>query len=95
MPSDKPRRNGSSLTGTSVAVTLLATLLTLVVASAYNIVGVTGHGLELRMTESTTLHAEPGDPVPDEPADQPIDDRPIDDQPVDDRPAADEASHAA
>ncbi len=56
------------LIGVAGALTLLATFLTLVVASAYNIVGATGHGLVLRMSESTTLHAEPGDPLPDEPA---------------------------
>jgi hypothetical protein len=56
------------LIGVAGALTLLATFLTLVVASAYNIVGATGHGLELRMSESTTLHAEPGDPVPDDAA---------------------------
>jgi hypothetical protein len=68
------------LIGVAGVLTLLATFLTLVVASAYNVAGATGHGLVLRMSESTTLHAAPGDPVPSEPAEQ---------------PAPDEASHAA
>ena len=76
------------LIGVAGALTLLATFLTLVVASAYNIAGATGHGLVLRTSESTTHHAGPGDPRPDEPADELVD------EPVE-QPTSDEATHAA
>jgi hypothetical protein len=50
------------LIGVAGALTLLATLLTLVVAAAYNIVGSTGQGLVLKMSEpitrKQTAHAE-------------------------------------
>jgi hypothetical protein len=67
------------LIGIAGALILLATLLTLLAALAYNVVGATGHGLVVRMSEPTPLDPKP-EPVSDEPAD---------------RTAPDEASHAA
>jgi hypothetical protein len=62
---------------------LLATILTLLAACAYNVVGATGHGLVLRISEPIAL-----DPRP-----EPLTEEHAEDQ--SDRPTPDEASHAA
>ena len=51
------------LIGIAGALTLLATLLTLAVACAYNIVGHTGHGLVLKMSEPAARDARSTAPV--------------------------------
>ena len=67
------------LIGVAGALTLLATLLIVLAACAYNVVAATGHGLVLRMSEPSTTDPKP-EPHTDEPAD---------------RPVPNEASHAA
>jgi hypothetical protein len=79
------------LIGIAAALTVLATLLTLLVACAYNIVGRVGHGLVLRMSEplapdaaSTTL-----------PTERPVIGDVVAEEANDGVPAEDGASHAA
>jgi len=79
------------LIGIAAALTVLATLLTLLVACAYNIVGRVGHGLVLKMSEplafdaaSTTL-----------PTERPVIGDVVAEEANDGVPAEDGASHAA
>jgi hypothetical protein len=55
------------LIGVAGALVLLATALTLLAAYAYNIVGATGHGLVVRMSEPISLPPQP-EPLTEEPA---------------------------
>jgi hypothetical protein len=57
------------LIGVAGAAILLATLLTLLAAAAYNVVGATGHGLVVRLSEPTSLDPEPR-PLSDDTADE-------------------------
>jgi hypothetical protein len=59
------------LIGIAGALTLLATLLTLAVACAYNVVGAVGHGLEIKMSEPLAGEPEATTPTP---APGPVDD---------------------
>jgi len=47
------------LIGVTCALIVLATILTLLAACAYNVVGATGHGLVLRMSETVALDPQP------------------------------------
>jgi len=78
------------LIGVAGVLIVLATALTLLAASAYNIVGATGHGLVLHMSEPGAVDPKP-EPLTQELTQELAEDQP--DQP--DRPTPDEASNAA
>ena len=80
------------LIGVAGALTLLATLLTLAVACAYNVVGHVGHGLVLKMSEPTVRDARSA-ATPAEASDDASVEASSDESV--EAPAADGASHAA
>src|SRR4051812_806366 len=88
------------LIGIAGALTLLATLLTVGVACAYNVIGHVGHGLVLKMSETPARNAVSAPALADEPAAEPTarpvpdDERAADDE-VKDELTEDGASHAA
>jgi hypothetical protein len=57
------------LIGAAGALILLATILTLLAACAYNVVGASGHGLVVRMSEPSALGPSP-EPRAEAPADE-------------------------
>src|SRR4051794_26289256 len=88
------------LIGIAGALTLLATLLTVGVACAYNVIGHVGHGLVLKMSETPARNAVSAPALADEPAAEPTarpvpdDERAADDE-VKDELTEDGASHPA